>query len=119
VARDLDGRRRADVARAHEIFTAFRRNLRETLAHLEEAQTELGAQLSLWGDDERRQYTRDIAQMRQRLDTLDEEEAREATGIEERYRDVRHYLSGVALVFAVSEADAAAWRTTDDEERTA
>lgn len=42
VARDLDGRRRADVARAHEIFTAFRRNLRETLAHLEEAQTELG-----------------------------------------------------------------------------
>lgn len=57
--------------------------------------------------------------MRQRLDTLDEEEAREATGIEERYRDVRHYLSGVALVFAVSEADAAAWRTTDDEERTA
>ena len=119
VARDLDGRRRADVARAHEIFTAFRRNLRETLAHLEEAQTELGAQLSLWGDDERRQYTRDIAQMRQRLDTLDEEEAREVAGIEERYRDVRHYVSGVVLVFAVSEADATAWQATDDEERTA
>lgn len=109
-------RRQVDVARAHEIFSAFRRNLSETLASLEREAAEADQQLALWGNEERRQRERDIAQMRERLSDLGDEEEREIAAIEERYEDVRHYVSGVALVFAVSEEDAAAWGAAASEE---
>lgn len=109
VMHQLHERRAADVSRAHEIFAGFRRNLTTTLDNLERRRVELESQLALWGDDEQRQYARDIAQMRQRLASLDDEEEREVRAVQERYEDVRHYVSGVALVFAVTEDDAAAW----------
>ena len=64
VENSLDDRRQADTARAHEIFAAFRRNLSVSLDHLRSLHDEESSKLAVWGDDELRQYERDIAQMR-------------------------------------------------------
>lgn len=102
----LDARRDADTARAHEIFSASRRNLRES-------RDRLGAEIrtqeaGLFTDDQQAQRRRDLRAMEDRLDSLDGEEHREVADIAERYADVRPHVSAGAVVFALTPDDAVA-----------
>lgn len=105
VTEALIQRRDADTARAHEIFDAFRINLRESRDRLEqEIRTE---EELLFTDDQQKQRRRDLHHMNERLDSLDEEESREVDMIRERYTDIRPYVSAAAVVFALTPEDAA------------
>ncbi|MFD3598389.1 DISARM system SNF2-like helicase DrmD [Streptomyces sp. NPDC058656] len=105
VTEALIQRRDADITRAHEIFDAFRINLRESRDRLEqEIRTE---EELLFTDDQQKQRRRDLHHMNERLDSLDEEEAREVAMILERYTDIRPYVSAAAVVFALTPEDAA------------
>ncbi|MEV5710259.1 DISARM system SNF2-like helicase DrmD [Actinoallomurus sp. NPDC052274] len=100
----LQVRRDADIARAHEIFGAFRVNLRESrdrLAREIQAQEE-----SLFTDDQQAQRRRDLRAMEDRLAGLDDEEQREVAAIGERYTDIKPHVSAAAVVFALTPADA-------------
>lgn len=108
VTESLERRRDDDTARAHEIFDAFRVNLRGSLSRLRHEEDSLLDMLPL-ADDQRRQRQRDMRAMEDRLDALDAEEAREISGIRDRYAAVTPYVSTAALVFAVTNADARAW----------
>jgi hypothetical protein len=105
VAHRLDQRRAADLDRAGAIFGAFALNLRKSLDVLHEQER---LQLPI-ADEQRAQRRRDIRAMGARLDTLEDERARELAGIRERYADVQPYVSTAALVFAVTPDDAQAW----------
>jgi superfamily II DNA or RNA helicase len=105
VSDQLARRQASDVNRAQEIYAAFTRNLTDTLEQLSAA--ELEAELLLFADDQQRQRRRDIQAMRERLESLAEEEEREVTAIRDRYRDVKPHTSAAAVVFALTEADAA------------
>jgi superfamily II DNA or RNA helicase len=105
VSDQLARRQTSDVNRALEIYAAFTRNLIDTLEQLSTA--ELEAELLLFPDDQQRQRRRDIQAMRERLESLAEEEEREVTAIRDRYRDVKPHTSAAAVVFALTEADAA------------
>ena len=107
VTANLNTRRDSDLARAQQIFAAFRANLRDSLRDL---RTEEEQQLAmLWSDDQQRQRIRDIEAMERRLLSLDEEESRELAGIRERYADVRPFVSAAAVVFAITPEDAREW----------
>lgn len=104
VTEALAQRRDADIKRAHEIFGAFRLNLRESHDRLEQAiraEEEL-----LFTDDQQKQRRRDLHHMNERLDSLDDEEAREIASIQERYSDIKPYVSAAAVVFALTPEDA-------------
>lgn len=108
VTEALRERRESDIARAREIFSAFRLNLeesRERLAREIQAQEEL-----LFADDQQAQRRRDLRAMEDRLASLHEEEQREITAIGERYADVKPHVSAAAVVFALTPADAEAGR---------
>lgn len=105
VADQLARREAADIRRVREIYAAFTRNLTESLEQLTTAEME--AQLALFPDDQQRQRRRDIDAMRDRLRSLDEEEEREVDAIRDRYEDVRPHTSAAAVVFALTETDAA------------
>lgn len=105
VSDQLTRRQTSDVHRAQEIYAAFAQNLTDTLEQLSTA--ELEAELLLFPDDQQRQRRRDIQAMRERLESLAEEEEREVTAIRDRYRDVKPHTSAAAVVFALTEADAA------------
>jgi len=108
VTEALQGRRDTDIARAREIFGAFRVNLRESrdrLARDIHAQQEL-----LFTDDQQAQRRRDLRAMEDRLAGLDDEERREITAISERYTDIKPHVSAAAVVFALTRADADAGR---------
>jgi hypothetical protein len=107
VMEQLDRRQLADSRRAHEIFSAFRTNLRESLDLLQEAEEEAAAML--FPDDQQRQRRRDIQGMEHRRDELDDEEAREIAAITERYADVKPHTTAAAVVFALTPADAEGW----------
>ncbi|MFG2648950.1 DISARM system SNF2-like helicase DrmD [Streptomyces sp. NPDC048436] len=105
VTEALIQRRDADITRAHEIFDAFRINLRESRDRLEqEIRTE---EELLFTDDQQKQRRRDLHHMNERLDSLEEEEAREVAMIRERYTDIKPYVSAAAVVFALTPEDAA------------
>lgn len=108
VTGNLERRRDDDTRRAHEIFSAFRANLRASLARLRDDEESHLDMLPI-ADDQRRQRQRDIRAMEDRLDALDAEETREVEGIRDRYADVTPYVSTAALVFAITKDDAAAW----------
>ena len=109
----LESRCKDDAERARGIFAAFRRNLQDSLRAIRQSEDDRqDALFTLVTDEQRRQRARDIRAMEERLDALDEEEAREVADIQERYRDIRPYVSQVALVFAVSGKDAAQWEQT-------
>jgi len=97
-------REESDKARVSGIFSAFRENLKESLAHLQTAEEENQAQL--WADDQQKQRQRDIAAMKDRLESLEEEEAQELAAILERYVDIKHDTTAAAVVFALTRADA-------------
>ncbi len=100
----LQIRRSADVTRAREIFGAFRVNLQESKQRLQTIEKEEAA--TLWPSDQLAQVRRDIRSMEDRLASLDDEEAREVTSIEERYTDIRPHVSAAAIVFALTPQDA-------------
>jgi superfamily II DNA or RNA helicase len=108
VVEQLRRREDADTQRAREIFAAFRVNLRESLAKLEEAAEEQAAMLL--PDDQQAQRRRDINAMTRRLEALDDEEAREVSEIADRYTDVRPHTTAAAIVFAVTSDDARGWK---------
>ncbi|MDJ0466852.1 DISARM system SNF2-like helicase DrmD [Streptomyces sp. H27-C3] len=104
VTEALQKRRDSDIARAHEIFAAFRINLNESRHRLEreiQAEDEL-----LFSDDQQRQRRRDLRAMEERVESLDEEEEREVAAIRERYSDIKPYVSAAAVVFALTPEDA-------------
>jgi superfamily II DNA or RNA helicase len=104
----LDKRHESDVKRAHDIFAAFRENLRQSLRQLEDAQAEEEARLFL-DPDQQRQRRRDMEAMSRRLDELASEEDREITAINERYTQPEPNTTAAALVFALTRADAEGW----------
>lgn len=107
VVEQLTRREADDIQRAHEIYAAFRTNLRDSLELLQRAEEEAAAKL--FGDDQQRQRRRDIDAMKHRLEELDDEEAREVGAIAERYADVRPHTTAAAVVFALTRADADGW----------
>jgi len=108
VLEQLAKRQEADTQRAHEIFAAFRTNLRDSLAALKAAEDE--AQGQLFADpDQQRQWRRDVEAMSRRLEELDDEEAREIAAITDRYADVKPHTTAAAVVFALTRADADGW----------
>lgn len=109
VTANLEERRQADTQRIHDIFSAFRANLTDSLERLHAEEREQQGMLALWAEDQRHQRARDIRAMEDRLVDLNGEEAREAEAMALRYEDVKPYVSPVALVLAVSEEDAMEW----------
>jgi superfamily II DNA or RNA helicase len=108
VLEQLAKRQDADTQRAHEIFAAFRINLRDSLAALKAAEDE--AQGQLFADpDQQRQWRRDVEAMTRRLEELDNEEAREIAAITDRYADVKPHTTAAAVVFALTRHDAEGW----------
>jgi hypothetical protein len=107
VLEQLRKRQDADTQRAHDIFAAFRLNLRDSLKVLQDAEEE--AAMMLLPDDQQSQRRRDIANMSRRLEALDDEEAREIDEIIERYTDVKPHTTAAAIVFAITPGDAQSW----------
>jgi superfamily II DNA or RNA helicase len=107
VMEQLARRRTTDVQRAHDIYAAFRTNLRDSLNALRQAEEEAAA--TLFADDQQRQRRRDVDAMERRLDELEDEEAREVSAIAERYADVKPHTTAAAVVFALTRADADGW----------
>lgn len=108
VEAQLVSREQADADRARRIFSAFRRNLTDSIARLHREDDEHLDMLPL-ADDQQAQRTKDQRAMETRLDSLADEEQRELEAIRARYTDVKPYVTAVALVFALTPADAAAW----------
>ena len=104
VTERLDVRRDADIARAREIFAAFRLNLQESRARLRAIEAEESA--ALWPTEQLAQVRRDIRAMDDRLTTLSDEETREIAAIRDRYTDIRPHVSAAAVVFALTPEDA-------------
>jgi superfamily II DNA or RNA helicase len=107
VVEQLAKREATDAQRAHDIYAAFRTNLRESLRALKQAEFEAAAQLL--PDEQQRQRRRDMDAMERRLDELDDEEAREVAAISDRYADVKPHTTAAAVVFALTRADAEGW----------
>lgn len=107
VLEQLRKRQDADTQRAHDIFAAFRLNLRDSLKVLQDAEEE--AAMMLLPDDQQAQRRRDIASMTRRLETLDDEQTREIEEITARYTDVKPHTTAAAIVFAITPADARTW----------
>ena len=101
-------RRDSDIARAREIFAAFRVNLQESRDRLDrEIRSE---EEKLFPDDQQRQRQHDLAGMIDRLASLDDEERREINAISGRYADIKPHVTAAAVVFALTPEDAAAVR---------
>ncbi|KQV20866.1 MULTISPECIES: DISARM system SNF2-like helicase DrmD [unclassified Kitasatospora] len=105
VTETLKRRQETDIARAREIFGAFRINLGESRDRLEQAIRVQEEEL-LFTDDQQKQRRRDLHNMNERMESLDDEEAREIASIRERYSDIRPYVSAAAVVFALTTEDA-------------
>ncbi|MCM3882900.1 DISARM system SNF2-like helicase DrmD [Frankia sp. R82] len=105
VSDQLARREESDIRRVQGIYKAFARNLTESLEQLTTAEME--AELALFPDDQQRQRRRDIQAMRERLESLAGEETREVATISQRYEEVKPHISAAAVVFALTEADAA------------
>ncbi|MEU4347167.1 DISARM system SNF2-like helicase DrmD [Streptomyces sp. NPDC023838] len=105
VTHSLKQREGTDIARAREIFGAFRINLRDSRDRLEQA-IRAEEEDVLFSDDQQKQRRRDLHHMNERLESLEDEEAREIASIRERYSDIRPYVSAAAIVFALTPQDA-------------
>ncbi|MFC5000840.1 DISARM system SNF2-like helicase DrmD [Dactylosporangium cerinum] len=102
---DLAIRRDADLARVEGTFRRFRATLDRSIARMEEAAREAESALfELEGST--RQRRRDIAEVRRRLDVLDEELGRERHAVCARYESPTPYPFAGALIFALTPADA-------------
>ncbi|WP_435367608.1 DISARM system SNF2-like helicase DrmD [Glycomyces tritici] len=118
VQADLDRRQSADLDRSEEIFKAFRANLRESVDRLRKALIEQSE--SLFGinyrgeadlaKEQEKQLRDDLRAMEDRLLDLDRQKDLERAAIEARYTDVRPHLTGAAVIFALTPADAEQWK---------
>jgi hypothetical protein len=104
VLEQLEKRQAADTQRAHDIFSAFRANLHDSLDRLRSKEVE--AEAMLWADEQQKQWHRDIESMQRRLDELDDEEVREIVAITDRYAEVKPHTTAAAVVFALTRDDA-------------
>ena len=96
----LHKRRDTDIARAREIFAAFRVNLQESRDRLDrEIRSE---EEKLFPDDQQRQRRHDLASMIDRLNSLDDEERREIAAISARYAEIKPHVTAAAVVFALT-----------------
>ena len=87
-------RRENDIARAREIFAAFRVNLQESRDRLDrEIRSE---EETLFADDQQRQRRHDLASMIERLNSLDDEERREIDAISARYAEIKPHVTAAA-----------------------
>ena len=68
---------------------------------------ERDAAYQLFADDQQRQRREDLRRMGERLVELGDEERRELDAVRTRYAEVRPFVSTAAVVFAISQADAA------------
>ena len=109
----LHKRRDTDIARAREIFAAFRVNLLESRDRLDREIR--GEEEKLFADDQQRQRRRDLASMIDRLDSLDDEEQREIAAIGARYADIKPHVTAAAVVFALTPQDAKAGKESSYE----
>jgi hypothetical protein len=100
----LHKRRDTDIARAREIFAAFRVNLQESRNRLDREIR--GEEETLFPDDQQRQRRHDLASMIERLNSLDDEERREVTAISARYAEIKPHVTAAAIVFALTPQDA-------------
>jgi superfamily II DNA or RNA helicase len=100
----LHKRRDTDVARAREIFAAFRLNLQESRDRLDREIR--GEEETLFPDDQQRQRRHDLASMIERQSSLDDEERREVAAISARYAEIRPHVTAAAVVFALTSEDA-------------
>jgi superfamily II DNA or RNA helicase len=105
----LHKRRDTDVARAREIFAAFRLNLQESRDRLDREIR--GEEEKLFPDDQQRQRRHDLASMIERLNSLDDEERREIAAIGARYAEIKPHVTAAAVVFALTSQDAEAARS--------
>lgn len=105
VTEALQARRDTDIARAREIFGAFRVNLRESRDRLAR-EIHAEEEERLFTDDQQAQRRRDLRAMEDRLAGLDDEERREIAAIGERYTDIKPHVSPAAVVFALTPSDA-------------
>jgi flagellar motility protein MotE (MotC chaperone) len=105
VTQTLKDREQTDIKRAREIFDAFRVNLRDSRDALERA-IRAEEEDVLFSDDQQKQRRRDLNHMNERLESLENEEAREIASIRERYSDIKPYVSAAAVVFALTPEDA-------------
>lgn len=108
VRTDLGQRETADIARAEQIYSAFRANLEESVVTMKSALEEERNSLFSMNPDQLRQFGRDIDAIERRLDELSSEQDRETAELRARYVDVQPYVSAAAVVFALTPADAAA-----------
>lgn len=104
VESDLNDRREADLEAVDQIFERFRDTLASTLDAADAARR-AGEEMLFQLPEEKRQRERDMARVRERLTTLDEEHLVERESIERRYRDVKPHTFVAALVFALTPAD--------------
>ena len=98
--------RAGDLARVDEIFDRFRATLASTLA-ADDEQRRSSEETLFEMPEEREQRERDLARVRTRLTTLDEEQRAERDAVEHRYQNVRAHTFVAALVFALTPQDAA------------
>ena len=105
----LHKRRDTDIARAREIFAAFRLNLQESRDRLDREIH--GEEETLFPDDQQRQRRHDLASMIERLNSLDDEERREIAAIGARYAEIKPHVTAAAVVFALTPQDAEAARS--------
>ncbi|MFW7414105.1 DISARM system SNF2-like helicase DrmD [Demequina sp. SO4-18] len=112
VSSDLEKREAADIARAEQIYGAFRLNLQESVGTMRRSLEDEREALFSMNPDQLRQYRKDIESIERRLDELADEEAREIAELRARYVDVQPYVSAAAVVFALTPADAAAGRVS-------
>ena len=104
VEHQLEERHGADRARVVEIFDRFGATLRDALDRAQ--QMDADPQFALFDDEERRQSERDLRQIRQRIDALDDERERELAAVDARYEEVKPLTFSAAVLFAIAPADA-------------
>ena len=68
------------------------------------AEHEKPMQFTLWTEEEKRQYQRDLENLRPRLERIPEEKKRETEMVMRRYSDLRVHTFPVAVVFLVPES---------------
>lgn len=105
VEKDLELRRIADLAAVDSIFERFKSSLTNMLSAAEE-QRLAGETMLFQLEEEKQQRERDLARVRNRLTTLEEEHLSERESVERRYRDVTAHTFVAALVFALTPEDA-------------
>jgi len=104
VEADLIERREADLVAVDAIFDRFRTTLISAISAAEESRR-VGEEALFELPEEVRQRETDLARIRTRLTTLEQEHLEEREAVERRYRNVTAHVFVAALVFALTPSD--------------